>query len=233
MPERDGLERGGERYLLSRLLLTALFGAVLFASAGRLDWGRAWLYLALVLVGEGLSAAVLTVVSPAVLNRRGTLTQPDTKRFDRVFMGLWVVLSLATGVVGGFDAGRFARSSMPMPLVYLGAGLTVTGYAIGTWAMAVNDFFEPSVRIQREREQTPATTGPYRFVRHPGYLGAILGSLGAPFFLGSSWMLVPVVLVVVLFTVRTALEDRVLQRELAGYREYARRTPHRLLPGVW
>jgi protein-S-isoprenylcysteine O-methyltransferase Ste14 len=131
------------------------------------------------------------------------------------------------------DAGRFGWSPLPSEALYLGVALTAAGYVMGTWAMAVNVFFEPTVRIQWERHQRVVTSGPYRIVRHPGYVGAILGGLGAPLFLGSAWMFVPTIGALLLFVARTALEDRTLRKELPGYQEYAQRTRYRLLPAVW
>jgi len=99
--------------------------------------------------------------------------------------------------------------------------------------MASNAFFSEGVRIQEERGHVVATGGPYRYVRHPGYVGAMLAQLATPFLLGSPWAFVPGVGSVALYAVRTHLEDRTLIEELPGYREYARRIRYRLLPGVW
>jgi len=97
----------------------------------------------------------------------------------------------------------------------------------------VNPFFEPGVRIQKERAQQVITSGPYRFVRHPGYAAAIAMFVGIPLALASWWGLLPAGLAIALLVVRTGLEDRLLQAELSGYSDYARRTRHRLVPGIW
>ncbi|MBU0705027.1 MAG: isoprenylcysteine carboxylmethyltransferase family protein, partial [Chloroflexi bacterium] len=102
-----------------------------------------------------------------------------------------------------------------------------------TWGMTANKFFSTSVRIQEERGHTVASEGPYRYVRHPGYVGYIIALFATALALGSLWALVPAVLATCLFVVRTALEDRTLQKELAGYKEYAQQVRYRLLPGVW
>ena len=102
-----------------------------------------------------------------------------------------------------------------------------------TWSMASNAFFSTVVRIQDDRGHAVASGGPYRFVRHPGYVAAILFYLVTPLMLGSVWTFIPSVLMVLLFVVRTALEDRTLREELDGYWEYAQRVRYRLLPGVW
>jgi protein-S-isoprenylcysteine O-methyltransferase Ste14 len=209
-----------------------LFGVLLFASAGRLDWPRAWVFLGLVLLGELLTAAVLAAVNPVLLGRRGRM-EAGTKAYDRVFAALWLILAFATPVVAGIDAGR--SSEPPVPLAGMCAGLVamLLAYLLGAWAMAVNEHFELLVRIQTDRGHRVVTSGPYRIVRHPGYLAAVVGGLAAPLILGSLWAFAPALAGALLFAVRTALEDRTLREELAGYQEYASRTRHRLLPGIW
>jgi protein-S-isoprenylcysteine O-methyltransferase Ste14 len=99
--------------------------------------------------------------------------------------------------------------------------------------MASNRFFSSVVRIQTDRGHTVATGGPYRFVRHPGYVGMMVSALGTTILLGSLWAFIPATLLIGLIIFRTALEDRTLQNELEGYKEYAARVRYRLLPGVW
>ena len=89
------------------------------------------------------------------------------------------------------------------------------------------------MRIQEERAHRVVSTGPYRIVRHPGYLGAIVGALVTPAILGSAWTFIPAGLIVIVFVVRTCLENRTLMNELPGYREYSQRTRFRLVPHVW
>jgi protein-S-isoprenylcysteine O-methyltransferase Ste14 len=221
------------RSVAARLVMTLAFGVVLLLAAGRLDWAAAWLYLALVLLGELAMVAVVALVNPEILRQRAQTIRPDTAGFDRIFVVLYLVLGYATAVVAGLDAGRSGAGLPPRPWLCAGAALTVAGYVVGTWAMAVNRHFEPTVRIQTDRDHRVVTAGPYRCVRHPGYVGALLGAVGAPLMLGSAWMLVPTAAAVLLFVVRTRLEDETLQRQLPGYREYAQRTRYRLLPGLW
>jgi len=127
----------------------------------------------------------------------------------------------------------FGWSPMSLAL-HIGGGIFFAlGWALLLWATASNAFFSTTVRIQEERGHTVQTGGPYQFVRHPGYVGGILYQLATPFLLGSWWALIPMILSVPLYIVRTALEDKTLHEELDGYREYAQQTRHRLLPGVW
>ena len=131
------------------------------------------------------------------------------------------------------DAGRMGWSDVPLWVVRTGYMLLIGGIAVTTWAQAVNPVFEPGVRIQTERAQQVITSAPYRFIRHPGYSAAIAIFIGIPLALASWWALLPAALAIALLVVRTSLEDRVLQAELLGYADYARRTRYRLLPGLW
>jgi protein-S-isoprenylcysteine O-methyltransferase Ste14 len=141
--------------------------------------------------------------------------------------------SLITWIVAGLDV-RFGWSpqiSLALQLVAL--AIVAAGYFLGTWAMVANKFFSAVVRIQKERDHTVVTDGPYRLVRHPAYTGGVLAYLATPIMLGSLWALIPAGLTVVVLIIRTALEDKTLREELPGYDEYAQQTRHRLLPAIW
>jgi protein-S-isoprenylcysteine O-methyltransferase Ste14 len=107
------------------------------------------------------------------------------------------------------------------------------GYAFSSWALIENRFFSGTVRIQTERGHHVVSSGPYRIMRHPGYAGALLGYLPVPILLNSLWAFIPAILLLIVLVVRTALEDKTLQAELPGYREFAQKTRYRLLPGIW
>lgn len=220
------------RYAAQRLGLIAIFAVLLFASAGTWAWPRAWAYVAVVLVLEVVTLVLLALRAPETLRRRGE-AGAGVEPFDRVFAGLWLTLALATPVVAGLDAVRFRWSSLPWWCFGLGLAVLVPAALFGAWAMLVNEHFEQLVRIQTDRGHRVVSEGPYRLVRHPGYLAAIAGALATPLLLGSVWTCVPAGLIALLFMVRTGLEDSTLQRELPGYAEYARRTRFRLVPGVW
>ncbi len=229
---RSGVNAHGLRYVGQRLGLLLIFACVLLGAAGTLAWPRAWYYLVVAVLLETLTLSLLAVRAPETLNRRGAFGA-GVKRFDQGFAALWLALALVTPVVAGLDAVRYRWSTLPWSFFYGGLAVLIPASFFANWAMVENEHFEQFVRIQEDRGHRVVTTGPYRFVRHPGYLGAIVGALTTPMMLGSAWTFVPAGLMALLFVVRTHLEDETLRRELQGYEQYTQRTRFRLLPWVW
>jgi protein-S-isoprenylcysteine O-methyltransferase Ste14 len=157
----------------------------------------------------------------------------NAKGWDKVIGLLFGLFGPGMLLVAGFDE-RWSWSLRLAVAVQVAAFVVVAlGDVLFAWAMASNQFFSSVVRIQQDRGHTVQTGGPYRFVRHPGYLGTIVSALATPLALGSLWAFIPAGLLTALFVVRTALEDGTLRDELAGYEAYAQRTRYRLVPGVW
>lgn len=209
-----------------------LFAAVIFWPAGTLDWLAGWAHLGMFVVYLSLNLVYLVRVNPELIERRMRIGK-GTKAWDIAWGVFFTPVFLAIYVIAGWDAVRFGWSSMSPWFWPLGLALFVPGAALFAWAMGVNPFFEKTVRIQTERGHRVIDTGPYRFVRHPGYLGFLGWIVATPLLLGSWWAFVPALLSVAGLVVRTALEDRTLRAELPGYAEYASRVRFRLVRGVW
>lgn len=214
------------------VLGVALIFLVVFIPAGRLSYWQGWLYF-----GLNVAALVATFIA---LRHKPDLVQerlkagPGIKSWDRVYFIISTPLWFLMVVVAALDAGRFGwEPRVSAVVVVLGAGLFALGQGLFLWAKAVNRFFSAVVRIQTERGQTVCREGPYRFVRHPGYLSGILFGPAGALVLGSYWALIPAVLSALLLIVRTALEDKTLQAELAGYIDYTREVRFKLVPGIW
>jgi protein-S-isoprenylcysteine O-methyltransferase Ste14 len=211
------------------------YGAILFLAAGTAGWVWGWVLLGVLAAVIASHVLVLVPINPEVLaEREEGLHAEGTKGWDRWLTSVAVAFgTVVLWVIAGLEMRFRWTGGMPIVLHIAGLVVTVIGYAIFLWAMAANAFFAEGVRIQEERGHTVATGGPYQYVRHPGYVGAILAIVGGPLLLGSWWAWIPAVLSVAGYVIRTSLEDRTLQAELPGYREYAQRTRHRLIPGVW
>ena len=206
---------------------------VLMISAGRWDWIDGWLYVAVFLLFDLITALVVIPRSPELLLERAR-RNPGVIYWDKTLMPLSAgLLPLFTWIIAGLQE-RFGWSmAVGGNLKTIGAVLTVLGYALVVWAMGANPFFSAVVRIQEERGHTVSSAGPYRLIRHPGYLGALIFSTAIPLMLGSWWAVIPGVLASLLFILRTHLEDETLQEELAGYSNYAREVKFRLIPMIW
>jgi protein-S-isoprenylcysteine O-methyltransferase Ste14 len=229
---KPSLDRWGIKRIVELAGTTILIAVILFVSAGRLDWWRAWIVLSLWSAALiGMSVVILRQ-NPALINERGK-RHANTKPFDKIFFALYLPLSLIVLVVAGLDAGRFGWSSMSLMVSIVGGFLYIPTFIIVAWAMAENSHFETTVRIQTDRNHQVCSSGPYRYVRHPGYVGMILMNSASPLVLGSWWACVPAGMIVLLVIIRTALEDRTLRAELPGYVEFTQCTRYRLLPGVW
>ena len=206
--------------------------ALAFLPAGRIDWAPGWIFIAVLVAAFGLSALLLARVNPIIYRARSRF-QPGTEKWDLILLAVLLPAMVAEIPLATLDAGRMRWSEVPLWVILIGYLLLIGGIAVTTWAQAVNPFFEPGVRVQKERAQRVITSGPYGFVRHPGYTAAIAMFVGIPLALASWWALLPATLAIMLLVVRTSWEDRLLQIELSGYADYARRTRYRLLPGFW
>jgi protein-S-isoprenylcysteine O-methyltransferase Ste14 len=189
--------------------------------------------VALFLAFDAATALVVIPRYPDLLIERSRANS-DAKPWDKVIMPLASgFLPLISYIMAGFTERWDWGPPMSQEAQIAGLVLTIAGYGVVVWAMGANAYFSPLVRIQQERGHQVADGGPYRIVRHPGYLGAIVFTLAVPILLGSWWALIPGVLAAIIYVLRTFLEDRTLAEELPGYSEYQQRTQYRLFPGVW
>ena len=210
-----------------------IWGGLLFWAAGTVVWLRGWIHLGVWGVTMFVNFVVLLKVNRAVLATRLKSKRSSDQWPDRILLALLLPVTVAIPVIGGLDAVRYQWSLMPMWSIYAGIFLHIPGNALLLWTMSVNPYLDKTVRIQTERGHHVITTGPYAFVRHPMYVGVVLMMVGIPLVLGSLWTFAPAAAMVLLLIVRTALEDRMLRKNLPGYEPYTRQTPYRLLPGIW
>jgi protein-S-isoprenylcysteine O-methyltransferase Ste14 len=182
-----------------------------------------------------LSRALILRINPDMARERAEAGQKgDVKAWDKILVPLIAIYGpLVSWIIAGLDERLSWTPDLPDYIQIIALGTIFLGTLIGTWAMVVNRFFSSHVRIQADRGHTVISTGPYRVIRHPGYAGGILAWIATPVFFSSYWVAIPSILVITLTIIRTALEDRILQEELQGYREYTERVRFRLLPGIW
>jgi len=212
---------------------SGFYAALAFVGAWRIDWPRGLVFAALFVAASVIGSLIIEVRNPSLLAARDKGLRRNSKPFDRLFFTLFLPLVLAAPVLAGLDAGRFLWWPLPDATLAVGILLLAAGSALSTWTLAVNAHAEATVRIQTDRQHKVITDGPYRLVRHPMYLGTIIGLPAMALIVGSGVALLPAALTAILFVWRTAREDATLQAELDGYAAYAAKTRFRLLPGIW
>jgi len=217
---------------LAILVLLLGIAFVLFLPAGRIDWYAAWVWLGIMLVGLLVIRQVAVKAHPDLPARRRTVGA-GTPTWDRRILTVFRSAVLTTLLVSALDAGRYGWSSLPRAAEGLGVFLLVAGLSLFGISVVHNPFFESTVRIQSDVGHTVTSSGPYRVVRHPGYVALLLVAVGTPLVLGSAWALIPAGLAGASLLLRTAKEDRYLREQLAGYAEYSAQTRFRLIPWVW
>jgi len=214
-----------------------LIPLLLLLCGGDVDWWEAWVF-SLLIVGTGLVGRIWAEQRhPGLMTERERALSEDTadvKPWDRVLAPLMAVsLSYLLAIVAGLDH-RFGWSpDFPIGFKILGFSMIMLGYLFATWALTENRFFSSTVRIQTDRGHAVCDSGPYRFVRHPGYAENILPLPGIVLALDTVWTLIPAAVALVIVIVRTALEDRTLQEELPGHRDYSGVVRYRLIPGIY
>jgi protein-S-isoprenylcysteine O-methyltransferase Ste14 len=200
----------------------------------RWDWWEAWVFAFISIVGFGVSRALAARRNPDLLAERARFLQhKDAKPWDKILAPLVGLGGGLIPLVAGLDElfGWSPAFSQPGKIAAL--VIFVAGYLLGSYALIENRFFSGMVRIQTDRSQKVVSSGPYRWLRHPGYAGALWSYLAMPVFLDAAWAFLPAVFLAIVLVIRTSLEDKTLQAELTGYREYAGRVRFRLLPGIW
>jgi len=230
---QQNLKSGLISWAIKGVLYKAYVAVVLMLSAGRWNWIAGWVYVGIFLAFDAASALVVIPRSPELLLERARRNQ-DVKAWDKLIMPFAAgLLPMFSWILAGLDLRLGWSPDIRSSLQTAGFVLTVIGYGIVVWAMSANAFFSTVVRIQQDRGHSVATGGPYRWIRHPGYIGAIFFTFGMPFLLDSWWALIPSLFAVVLYIIRTHLEDRTLMDVLVDYAEYAEQVKYRLIPGIW
>jgi len=176
---------------------------------------------------------VLYLTDRDLLRQRLSLSQPHQDASDRVLVPILLVVGLGWYGLMALDAARWQRSHVPLWLAVVGAILIVASIPVVLLTFRENTYATTAVRVQEERGHRVISTGPYAYVRHPLYAGALLFLVGTPLLLGSWSGLVLSIVPIVGLGVRARLEERVLREQLPGYETYLTRVRYRFVPGIW
>jgi len=230
LSERPSLTQGElRRKVYSMMLLTVLIlGVTFFLPAGTLRYWEAWVYMGVLLVPMFFAMHYFMKYEPEFLERRMRYKEKETQQ-RTIIKWSWVYFALAF-ILPGFDQ-RFGWSDVPVLVVILADLVVLFGYIVILRVFRENRYASRIVEV--EKGQQVISSGPYRVVRHPMYVGTLLMYLASPLALGSWWALLPALLIVPILVARVLNEEAVLARELPGYTEYVQQTRYRIIPGVW
>jgi protein-S-isoprenylcysteine O-methyltransferase Ste14 len=230
--ENDRQKMTPAKMFVRLLFYVIILGVILFLSAGQIDWIMGWAFLGVHFLILMTNVFVFPIEQELMDER--TEMREGIKAWDK-----WLVISLQLFmpfgmiVLAGLDMRYGWSSPVPLWVQIVAVVFSGFGYLFSIWASAVNKFYARFVRIQKERGHHVIDSGPYSIVRHPGYLGVSTFMLAAALALDSLWTLALSGLLTLALIIRTALEDKVLQEELEGYKEYTQKVRYRLLPGIW
>ena len=211
-------------------LLLAL--PLLFWTAGTIDWRRGWLFYSLLVALAFFAVAWISRDNPELFAARRRMPK-DVKAWDALIVVVTVLAWLAIMPIAALDDARFGWAPQPVWVQLAGYVLLIAGFMGVTWAQSVNRHFETTIRIQSDRAHAVIDTGPYAYIRHPGYAFAIPMTAGMALSLGSLFALIPVAVIAVVLVIRTLAEDAELKASLPGYTDYAARVKQRWIPGLW
>lgn len=226
--------------LISKLILTTavetiVFAALLFVPAGTLAWWRAWVFVAVVLVGTvAASIGILDVNEDLLAERLKPPIQKEQSLADKILLPAMVATFAGLLVLIPVDVFRLHLLAKPNAIVSsLGLALFIAGWGIAYIGMRANAFAAPVIKYQEERQQVVVDTGPYHLVRHPMYTGGLLVFIGTPLWLESSAATLLAIVPIGLLVLRIFAEEGFLRRTLPGYAAYAERVRYRLIPFLW
>ena len=218
--------------VLRGVLVLGLFALAWFGVAGRLDWLQGWAVLVFFTLFVGGLSWGLSQANPELMRERNR-PGGTVERWDVVVLRAYYVVLVLQLAISALDSGRFHWSSVPAGFQILGWLLLGMAGAVIWRVMLENAYLSSWARLQQDRGQVVVSTGPYRWIRHPMYLGIMMAFLGMSLALASWWALLPGLINVGLFVYRTYREDEMLKEGLAGYEEYAEKVRFRLLPQIW
>jgi protein-S-isoprenylcysteine O-methyltransferase Ste14 len=208
-----------------------LLGAFLFVPANTLAFPRAWAFLAVYFLPQTWMLAYFLRTDPNFVERRLKMgPRAESRTRQKLVMLLVLLSSFISVIIAGYDH-RFGWSHVTIIVSMVGYLGMLVGIAIQFRVFVENRFASATIEIAAD--QKVIATGPYAFVRHPMYFGALLADCFIPLALGSWWALLPVAVKVPVIMLRVLDEEELLRTNLSGYVEYCQTVPHRLVPAVW
>jgi protein-S-isoprenylcysteine O-methyltransferase Ste14 len=221
------------RIFIRITVLFLLSGAIFFGTAGTLKWVEAWLYLILAFSCTLPGVIWMKKNDPKLLKDRMGFEKKSPQPIDRFILLLYLIFVIILCALPGLDAVRFHWSTVPVYFKVFGFILLLSACFIFFRTIKANPYLSSIVEVHEDREHKVATTGPYKYIRHPWYLGLIMWFFCVPLILGSLYSLIPAVVLTLLIVIRTFIEEKTLRESLPGYKEYLAEVKYRIIPYIW
>ena len=225
----NNMNKNIKRRMIQILLNLLLQGFILFFTAWSLKWIWAWIFMS---IGVIILIINILVIPKEVIEERGKKKE-NVKKWDKILTTINIIPLTGIYILSGLDYRLHWTNDLSVGIHIIGLTIGFLGSMLFTWSMVSNKFFSTMVRIQDDREHYVATEGPYKYIRHPGYVGYIIMTLSTPISLGSLYSLTMSVLVSIIIVIRTILEDKMLNAELKGYEQYSKQVKYKLIPFLW
>ncbi len=222
------------RFILTNIIYLTIVPALPILIAWKWNWWQAWVYVAINILGFIGSRYLAAKRHPDLLaERAASMKHANTKPWDRILAPLVGLGAMSLPLIAGLEARRQTALAFSLWLQLLAIVVLLLGFVLSTWALVENKFFSGVVRIQTDRGHHVVSGGPYKYIRHPGYAGAVLAYFAIPLLLDSRFSFIPAVFLIIILAIRTILEERALKEELPGYSDYMKRVSFRWIPWIF
>lgn len=227
-------EKVTKRQLVFSILFVLMYPVIILSLAGDIFWIEGWIFSIIFILTSLTSLIYLYYKDPALLSERLNVKRKDQKGWDKIFLLVIAIIYFIWLAIMPLDAKRFGWSvEFPLWLEVCGGIIFLLSFYFTFRSFAENTFLSPVIRVQKERNQQVVSTGVYAIVRHPMYVGSILMFIGIPILLGSIYGIILSLLMCLLLIPRIIGEEKMLEEELEGYKEYKQKVKYRLIPFIW
>lgn len=215
--------------IISRFSMVPLvLGLLILIPAGTLNYWQAYLYMGILIIPMIFVLLYFLKKDPVFLERR---TRAKEKEKEQIIIQIvFSLIFLSAFVISGLDK-RFGWSDIPVYVVIISDMVILLGYLLIFSVFKQNSYASRIVEV--EKDQRLISTGLYAIVRHPMYMGVIIMYLPTPVALGSYWGLIPMATIPLALVLRILNEEKILSKDLPGYKDYCQKTKYRLIPFVW
>lgn len=209
-------------------LIPIVLGILIFLPAGTFNYWQSYVYITVIIIPMIFVLCYFLKFDPKFIERRARTKEKE--KTQRIILIVFSLILFSTYIVSGLDY-RFGWSNIPIPIILLADIMSLSGYMMVFFVFKQNSY--ASRVVETENNQKVITTGLYSIIRHPMYIGVLIMWIPMPIALGSFCGLIPIATIPFALVIRILNEEKVLCKDLPGYKEYCQKTRYRLIPYIW